>query len=125
MKFFVTEDFSGSDLELCGPTIRQLPGWGRCHKRNWGNVRPIPFRHGLCAARGGDGVKKLLIRLASALTTNRFSQICLLRAAQLADYLKRMMEPSRQEPCRFLSWVGRLTLVISALGIRRIKSCTI
>jgi hypothetical protein len=34
LKVFVTRDLPGSELELCGPTIRQLPGGGRCDKRN-------------------------------------------------------------------------------------------
>jgi hypothetical protein len=38
VRFFVTQDLPGSDLELYRPQIRQLPVWGRCDKRNWGNV---------------------------------------------------------------------------------------
>jgi hypothetical protein len=41
LKFFVTEDLPGSVLELRRPQIRQLPGWGRWHKRNWGKIAPL------------------------------------------------------------------------------------
>ena len=43
----------------------------------------------------GDGVKQFLLRLASALTANRFSQVCLLHSVRLADYLMGVGAGSR------------------------------
>ena len=41
LTIFVTQDLSGSELELCRPTIRQLAVWARCYKRNWGKMTPL------------------------------------------------------------------------------------